>query len=526
MEGRVGGLLTPSTYTTRWDTTGSPPQEVKSLWRKLFDQHGSAQLIDHQSPTALEWKKIVFRLIAIADEASAGIGFPPRPSTVSAGTRGAGPRAGKREASKPHESKVRGAFYTDHIAWQTYLRSERERVGGDTLPYLPHSLCMRVPPEIVCVQPKCSTPPVGCTLRSMTHHLALLPPTGNVTTHWYIAARTQRDLGPFNILVVPYPYSVPGSSFRAGDEHFPGAANDKTFSLDPAAWMNGVTADEFTDYLCKLVDAAKPEMEPVHAVVLPETAMGLQFASDVAQGLTVRDRKLDFLVTGAVSGSGAELRNYAAMFRFGDGEAIVPSFQSKHHRWRLDGDQIRRYHLGHVLDPNKRWWERIDVSYRNCYVMQFRPGATLSVLVCEDLARYDPVLTVMNAIGPNLVVALLMDGPQLEKRWPGRYATALAEDPGSSVLTVTSLGMVVRSSMPGESQNRTIALWKEPNGRAQELSLPRGDHALLLSLTSKLVEQVTLDGRSDGRATVNFALGAARGIKYPGTVPKWVQPVP
>ena len=62
-----------------------------------------------------------------------------------------------------------------------------------------------------------------------------------------------------------------------------------------------------------------------------------------------------------------------------------------------------------------------------------RETATLSVLICEDLARYDPVLTVMNAIGPNLVIALLMDGPQLERRWCGRYATALADDPGSSV---------------------------------------------------------------------------------------------
>jgi hypothetical protein len=52
----------------------------------------------------------------------------------------------------------------------------------------------------------------------------------------------------------------------------------------------------------------------------------------------------------------------------------------------------------------------------------------------------------MNAIGPNLVIALLMDGPQLENRWPARYATVLAEDPGSAVLTVTSLGMVRRSN--------------------------------------------------------------------------------
>jgi 5-methylcytosine-specific restriction enzyme A len=51
----------------------------------------------------------------------------------------------------------------------------------------------------------------------------------------------------------------------------------------------------------------------------------------------------------------------------------------------------------------------------------------------------------MRSVGPNLVVALLMDGPQLTARWPARYASVLADDPGSSVLTLTSLGMCLRS---------------------------------------------------------------------------------
>jgi hypothetical protein len=152
----------------------------------------------------------------------------------------------------------------------------------------------------------------------------------------------------------------------------------------------------------------------------------------------------------------------------------------------------------------------------------FRAAAALSVLVCEDLARYDPVLTVMNAIGPNLVIALLLDGPQLEQRWPGRYATVLAEDPGSAVLTVTSLGMVLRSNTPGETENREIALWKEPNGRAQPLKLPRGDHALLVTLTSRWVEQFTLDGRGDGISTMEFQFGSAHGVRVPKP-PAWLK---
>lgn len=67
------------------------------------------------------------------------------------------------------------------------------------------------------------------------------------------------------------------------------------------------------------------------------------------------------------------------------------------------------------------------------------------MLVCEDLARQDPAADLIRAVGPNLLIALLMDGPQLSGRWPARYASVLAEDPGTSVLTLTSLGMAERS---------------------------------------------------------------------------------
>jgi hypothetical protein len=492
-----------------WALSGSPPKVATSLWDELFKRHFGARVID-QNVTALEWKKIIFRLLVIADEACEGVGFRP---SVSAGRR-----------KKREQSTIQFAVHSEYVAWGIKSASNPGAVGGTFLPNLPHSLCIAVPPEVVCVQPKTCTPSVGCTLRSLTHHLALLPSIGTVTTRWYVPDRAQQDGEPFNLLIVPYPFSVPGRSFKSSRGHFPGNKNDRTFTLDPDVWMQGAAPADFAKFLCELMEAAKLELEPIHAIVLPETALRLQFASDVAQ-ILAQNTKLDLFLTGAVSGAGDDLRNVAAIYRYSAKRHMTWSFQSKHHRWCLNGDQIRRYNLGHVLDPRAKWWEQIDVSNRNCHVMPFRDGAALSVLVCEDLARYDPVLTVMNAIGPNLVVALLMDGPQLEQRWPGRYATALADDPGSAVLTVTSLGMVARSAMPGALQNREIALWKEPNGRAQELKLPRGDHALLLSLTSRRVEQVTLDGRSDGHATVNFSLGAAHGIMHP-TPPLWLGRVP
>jgi hypothetical protein len=273
-----------------------------------------------------------------------------------------------------------------------------------------------------------------------------------------------------------------------------------------------------------LIEAAARELEPVHAIVLPETAIRIELANEVATILAARTG-LEMLLTGVASSRNGTPTNLAGIYRFLNKRVVQRTFQSKHHRWGLDGDQIRRYQLGHMLSPDDQWWEQIDVGGRACYVTSFRSYAALCVLVCEDLARYDPVLTVMNAIGPSLVVALLMDGPQLEQRWPGRYATALADDPGSAVLTVTSLGMVSRSRNPGDPENREIALWKQPNGRAQVLKLPSRSHGLLLTLTNGLVEQFTLDGRGDGRTTMQFALSAVHGITHPNP-PGWVGRVP
>jgi len=195
------------------------------------------------------------------------------------------------------------------------------------------------------------------------------------------------------------------------------------------------------------------------------------------------------------------------------GAVLSPHKQSKHHRWCLENSQITRYHLGHVLDPGTTWWEQINVDSRAVAFYSVREGASLAVLVCEDLARYDPVMPAVLSVGPNLVVALLMDGPQLEHRWPGRYATVLAEDPGSSVLTLTCLGMVDRSSMPGEPLRREIALWKQRGQDAKPLSLPQGHHGLLLSLTMAPETQFSLDRRSDRGASRRFQLSAVRGVR-------------
>src|SRR5262249_11552078 len=122
--------------------------------------------------------------------------------------------------------------------------------------------------------------------------------------------------------------------------------------------------------------------------------------------------------------------------------------QNKHHRWSLDGDQIYQYHLGGVLHPDVHWWEAIEVPRRQvqCREVAERPVACL---VCEDLALNSDIANLIQSVGPTIVIAVLLDGPQLTSRWAARYASVLADDPGSSVLTLTSYGMAQRSRPQG-----------------------------------------------------------------------------
>jgi hypothetical protein len=188
--------------------------------------------------------------------------------------------------------------------------------------------------------------------------------------------------------------------------------------------------------------------------------------------------------------------------------------QHKHHRWRLNRPQIMQYGLGGTLDPELSWWEHIAIESRKLLFLSMRPWLTLCALICEDLARQDPVAELVRAVGPNLVVSLLMDGPQLAARWPARYATVLADDPGCSVLTLTSLGMA-EFCRPFDKQtpSRIVALWKDARGGGPiQIELPKDRQALVLSLSVERTEEWTADGRGDGGTAGYPVLSGIHGI--------------
>jgi hypothetical protein len=168
--------------------------------------------------------------------------------------------------------------------------------------------------------------------------------------------------------------------------------------------------------------------------------------------------------------------------------------QNKHHRWSLDESQIFQYHLGGVLHPHIRWWEATEVPRLAVHFVEVAE-LTIVSLVCEDLAWNDDVAKLIRSVGPTIVFALLLDGPQLPSRWAARYASGLADDPGSAVVTLTSYGTVQRSRPHGRDASPIIALWKDPVRGFRDIPLESGAHGVLLTVCMDRATRRSADGR-------------------------------
>jgi hypothetical protein len=250
-----------------------------------------------------------------------------------------------------------------------------------------------------------------------------------------------------------------------------------------------------------LVDNARKAVSTIHGVVFPELALTARQCDEISDALI---KEGVFLICGVRDGPTRESKASQNYLRFDvPFEPKLWCRQDKHHRWRLDKRQIVQYGLGSCLDVASKWWEHFAVGNRELNFVALDDWLTVCPLICEDLARQDPISDLVRAVGPNLVIALLMDGPQLPSRWPARYATVLADDPGSSVLTLTSIGMSELSRPPSVANaSRAVALWKDAKtGEAISIELPPNKDGVVLSLSRELVQEYSADGRDDGKTT-------------------------
>lgn len=452
---------------------------LRVLWNVLRDnQHqevcggGSRRTTErnghrgsHRRQEGVKWHIVALTLLSIADEAAKGMGF-----------------------ALPEDKPLAKMVLDDY--------GRMIRRSATTL-NIPMSLTYLVSPHDACVLPKARTTQSGHSIRSLSHHLALLPPVGEVTSSWFPGNMQNPDTGNLGLLLVPFPYQVSSNAF----EPLP-TTNGAYFGLRQS-WAEGADeAPRIHSVLRKLLATASAKGMTIHGVVMPEAALPWRVAERLA--LLLRENGIEFFISGVLQGGRTDgARNAAFLASYENGEIPYRIYQFKHHRWKLTDPQIRAYRLERRLDPGKDWWEQIDISDRTCSFHVFRHGACLTTLICEDLARVDPVQRILRAVGPNLVIALLMDDAQLDWRWSARYAGVLAEDPGAGVLALTSAGMVRRSRYAPKNGGWHVALWREPGMRKpRHLILRRGDQALAMQLRLKDVTEITVDGRSDQGAAV------------------------
>ena len=352
--------------------------------------------------------------------------------------------------------------------------------------------------ERVRVLPKMRTPQAGISLRSLSLHAAFV--RCEVDVHWhrqeYPAVKAPERL---RLLLFPWPFAVSETAFISTTSLLDMAPRFGSFSFQPTYLLH-----ELTDAFESTVKKAKSSGAGVDAAVLPECAV----SADEYDALwrICQEHEVNMLVAG-VRGQ----RSNEARLRVGQ-LSLDDFIQFKHHRWCLDGTQIRTYRIGSSLNPARTWWESADLPPRQIGFMAFNDWLTICHLVCEDLARIDPVAQVVRAVGPTLLIALLLDGPQLASRWSARYASVVADDPGTSVLTLTSLGMVERSHVVGKEPSRAVAFWKDTRDGGQEITLDRGATGLVLTLWPDWVEEFAADGRSDGGCAGRVILGGVQQI--------------
>lgn len=436
------------------------PQEVKDAWRLLTREatRPVSKVRDHNPMVAA-----AVNLCIVSDEACEGLGVARSESPFLA------------------------------VAESLAEANQRRSYG------------LKIPYDKLAVLGKQHTPQRGCSIRSLTHNLALYTPT-EIHAIWPAPMTAdQQDYDVFNVLLLPWPTDIDDGAFSTSGK----AGNQRYFDYTPPRSRPAITAKRV-----KLaIDRARRHVDRVHAIVFPELSMTLAEYRAVE---AVAARENAFLVAGVLLPPDSNRLPQNVCMIQPVGLTTVPTdartltrkafdharrLQAKHHRWCLDRRQVLQYRLGGRLPASRDCWERTRIDERSIHFITLTEWLTIGTLICEDLARQEPVTEVVRAVGPNLIFALLMDGPQLKSRWSSRYASVLAEDPGCSVLSLTSLGMS-RRSRPADAtldKSRTIALWRDAVYGEEEISLPEGYDACVLSLVCKTKEEFTIDGRGDRR---------------------------
>jgi hypothetical protein len=307
----------------------------------------------------------------------------------------------------------------------------------------------------------------------------------------------------FTMLLLPFPMAVHTKDFTPIDGPMATDALENRHGYGFFEYVSK-TPTRYEE-IKAVIEKAQDEEAAVDILVLPESAINAD----------VRDKLLDYMKNAGKAPSVfiAGVNQLAGHSRFPRSNSVQFGFwpydvlgeQHKHHRWQLNKSQILQYGLSQALPVTTKWWEAIDVGRRRVTFVNIGEEITLCPLICEDLARQDPIADLIRHVGPSLVITILMDGPQLKDRWSSRYAAILSEDPGSAVLALTSFGMVKRWNPRFGRLSKVVALWSDKEG-SREIELERGSDGILLTLKIEAEREVIADGRLEMSPTAKITL--------------------
>jgi hypothetical protein len=464
---------------------GTLPEILTEAWRVLRE-HIDMLLADLAEDQDWHICEALFTLHAIADEACAGLGVPLATTDARA------------------------------CAYRGRGRELLTRTGS----------LARIQPEFLRVLPKVRTAPGGSSLNSFSRYACVHGP--GTEARWFKIPTRHRGTEPraehANLLLLPWPLRIRETDFRP----MPLEGSPQRLTKTPFGYFEYAPQEPLDlSLVARTVAAAREEVGSIDLVVFPESAVP---EAQIEELEDVLDRQG---VTGLIAGtrqtsprSGRLPGNWvhtglSPRIEKGPPDPVSPSQrwfhirQNKHHPWSLDEEQIYQYHLGGALHPRIRWGEAIDVPRRSLQFYEFGEDITLIALVCEDLAQIDDVAEMIRAVGPTGVVTPLLDGPQLGSRWAARYASVLADDPGSAVLTLTSFGMVQRSRPHGHEPSRVIALWKDPARGQREIALEPGAQGVVVTACAERATRGCADGRSPIENAVNLYDVAVYQVRVP-----------
>jgi hypothetical protein len=439
--------------------TGALPDLVAEEWRTLR-QGAEVPIEDLAAGRLHQLCEALLTLHAIADEACAGLGVALDSSTGQ------------------------GCVY---------------RARGRELLACTGSLA-RIDARLLRVLPKVMTPPIGRL--AFSRYACVQGPGIDARWHKIPARHRGADLRSeyATLLMLPWPLRVHASDFHpVGEVHRPDKDPYGFFEFAPAEGLD-------LDLLDRVLVAARQEAGSVDVVLLPESAVD-ERELDGLEALLERHGVVSLVAgirqtrppPGSFPGNWLHMGFNPGLEKGGPlpTERRAPWFhlrQNKHHRWSLDEGQVEQYHLGAALHPHIRWWEAMDVPPLGVHFVEVAE-LVLTSLVCEDLAHNDDIAQLIRSVGPTVVFNVLLDGPQLSSRWTARYASVLADDPGSAVLTLTSYGMVERSRPHRREPSRVVALEKDPTRGIREISLEPGAHGVMVTVCMDRATRYTADRR-------------------------------